>query len=158
MDYFLMDQVEHLNINKIDINTTPEATICKIENLKEVNGIDYIMKEHIISDRLKSLFELYHIQKDWKPFVYIEAAGTGQETFWHLENKEFKLTDVDFHNDSMISAVKKIGCNAPRLFQIKSKNGLSSIVVHLSIVESIMRRHILGLQLNRLCDQSIPYF
>ena len=84
MDYFIIKQLDTVVVNHKDIKDSEEATICKLDDISKVRGIDFIAKDGLISESLKQLFELYCPKNIWKPFVYMDVLKVEQEAFWYL--------------------------------------------------------------------------
>lgn len=145
MDYFLLKQSNQIAWNQNEISQSKEATLCKLDDITQFKGIDYLSKENLISDRLKLILESFLPKNIWKPYVFMDMKKEKQEIFWNLEAEiylpdKLELNSIGYPHRMQID-VEKI----PRIFRIVQKKGMVFIFLHLSVAESMLRRGILGL-------------
>ena len=128
MDYFLLKQSGTVTVPKApktEDTSLEDPSVRIIHDIPSLQKFDYIAGEHLISDRLKQLLEQYLPEQLWRPCVFVDTQTVEQITFAE---------------------------KAPGLLHLRGSKGMSFLVVHLSVAESILRRGICGLELLRLTD------
>lgn len=153
MDYFLLKQLSIIPVYSKQISEEQEATICQTKHISSLLSFDYLEEEQLISDRLKVLLEQLTISVQWKPFIFLDSSSNQQAMFWHFTPVSLQPKELDYFIDGFVCHFTLDyleGRHIPPIFQIKSKKGTISNIVHLSVAESILRRGYTGLQLLRL--------
>ncbi|MSS63119.1 hypothetical protein [Velocimicrobium porci] len=146
MDYFLVQQKEMRAIEIQETLQEENVTICKVKNIGPVEGLDYIQKRNLVSNRFKELLELYQPKEKYQPYVYISTENQQEKTFWHWNITEYQPKVVQYRIDGLVQSIEVDNGDIPRMFYICSPKGIRSIIVHLSIAESVLRRGYLGLE------------
>lgn len=172
MDYFLIKQPETISIPKPPKSApfTPDepsiriltpgffsdtpAPSPKTINLNNLDKFDYIANEHLLSSRLKQLFEQYLPPQPWRPCVFVNPEKKDQRTFWFLPALPYTPKRVDTASNGIPCAIyadePDFARKSPGIFCVHGSKGASYLIVHLSVAESILRRGICGLELVRL--------
>ena len=113
-----------------------------LESEKNMELIDYIADENLISDELKNLMEMY------LPKLEYESVKKEGKIFWKFNPPVYEGCGVEYNND-IISKISFISNTIPLAFTISSPKR-KYVIVRLAIVESILRRGILGLKFRRI--------
>ena len=157
MDYFIVKQLGTASIPKdpgLGPSTGKEPSIRIMEDVSVLGKFDFIASEMLVSDRFKQLLEQYLMEQPWRPCVFIEPPKKAQTTFWFLPPLPYSPSRVSTMPSGLPSAVyverEDFARKSPGIFRIRSPKGVYSMVVHLSVAESILRRGICGLELARL--------
>lgn len=161
MDYFLIRQSGTVSIPKAPKTEDPssmEPSVRIMENLSALDKFDYIASEHLFSDQLKQLIEQYLPEQLWRPCAFINPQKKDQKSFWFLPDLPYKPKQVVIGSNSIPSAVyideTDFAQKAPAILRIRNPKGTVFLIVHLSVAESILRRGICGLELQRLGKQT----
>lgn len=147
MDYLLLKQADSLAVKRGEITETDGAVICKSDDIQELHGVDFLEREGLASDRLKLLLEAYLVQKDWRACIFVNPGKAGAETFWFLDPEEYTPAQTGLDPASILTKLYFSDTEIPRIFTVKPEKGVKSLVLHLSVAESILRRGILGLRM-----------
>lgn len=157
MDYFMIRQSGTITIPKAppEESAAPEdPSVRAMIDLSLLDKFDYLAIEHLFSDPLKQVIEQYLPEQLWRPCVFIHPQKKEQKTFWFLPPLPYQPKQVTFASNGLPAAIavepQDFCKKAPGIFRIRSPKGSVSIVVHLSIAESILRRGICGLELVKL--------
>lgn len=155
MDYFMIRQSGTITIPKATEPSSPEdPSVRTMENLTLLDQFDYLAAEHLLSDPLKQVVEQYLPEQLWRPCVFIHPQKKEQKTFWFLPSLPYQPKQVTFAPNGLPSSIfieeQDFAKKAPGILRIRSPKGTVSIIVHLSVAESILRRGICGLKLVRL--------
>ncbi len=175
MDYFLVRQQGSISIPNVLLKETkpspsdsmePSVRImesgssCKeihhpsADAFAELDRFDYIANEHLLSERLKDLIEQYLPEQFWRPCVFVDLKRKEQKTFWFLPTLPYAPKRVDMAPNGIPDAIYIEACDfaksSPGIFCVRNRNGASFLIVHLSVAESILRRGICGLKLERI--------
>lgn len=159
MDYFLLKQSGTISIPKPprpEAAPSQEPSIRIMEGVSSLDKFDYIAVEHLISDPFKQLLEQYLLGQPWRPCVFVEPLKKAQKAFWFLPPLPYLPDRVVFASNGMPAAVyineQDFAGKSPGIFRIRGPKGTVYIIMHLSIAESILRRGICGLALERLTE------
>lgn len=159
MDYFMIRQSGTITIPKApatESNLPENPSVRTMENLMLLDKFDYLANEHLLSDRLKQVIEQYLPEQLWRPCVFIHPQKKEQKTFWFLPPLPYQPKQVTFAPNGLPAAVfiekQDFAKKAPGILRIRSPKGAVSVIVHLSVAESILRRGICGLELVRLAE------
>jgi len=162
MDYFLMKQSGTISIPKAampEVPSSQEPSVRITEDLPSMSKYDYIASEQLLSDRLKQLLEQYLPEQPWQPCVFIDPKKKEQITFWFLPDLPYVPRQVIMASNGLPAAVfideQDFAKKSPGIFRIRSPKGTVFLIVHLSVAESILRRGICGLELERLKDLAV---
>ena len=157
MDYFMIRQSGTITIPRApseEADSTEDPSVRVMEDLTLLDKFDYLAGEHLLSDPLKQVIEQYLPEQLWRPCVFIHPQKKEQKTFWFLPPLPYQPKQVVFASNGLPAAVvveaQDFAKKAPGIFRIRSPKGAVSVVVHLSVAESILRRGICGLELVRL--------
>lgn len=157
MDYFLIKQSGTVTIPKDTMakDASPEDPSVRImQNVSSLDQFDYISQEHLISDPLKQLLEQYLPEQFWRPCVFVDTQKQEMKTFWFLPDLPYVPKKVVTASNGIPAAVyvdaQDFAKKAPAILLIHVSKGMSFLVVHLSVAESILRRGICGLEIIRL--------
>ena len=114
--------------------------------------IDYDEKRGLISDRLKILIKMCmpFYEFDSVPFVFMSEDRAKTALYWKFDAPVFERFNAAYRNDGMISHIKLNDNKTPLIFTAISPEGMRSMVVHLAVAESALRRSILGIKFTRL--------
>ena len=155
MDYFILEQVSYFKgLDAQQVSKTKGSELYRTSKTADLQDIDYIEKDFLISDRLKLLFEKYLPYNKWELRVFLDL-NKGQAVFWKLEAEEYMATEQSVFDENGILQELRISemLNTP-IFKVilpeNTKDRSFSIVVHLSVAESILRRKYLGVNLIRI--------
>ena len=139
------------------IPSSPDISVRPMSDISSLDRFDYISAETLLSDRLKLLFEQYLIDQDWKPCVFIDQEKKLQKTFWFLPPLPYQPSRIIYASNGLPAYVyieeSDFARKSPGIFRIRSHKGPHTVIVHLSVAESILRRGICGLELVRLEDR-----
>lgn len=113
-----------------------------LESEENMELIDYIAEENLISDRLKNLIEMY------LPKLEYESVKKDKKTFWKFNPPVYEGCSVEYNNGT-ISKILFISNTIPLAFTICSPEK-KYVMVRLAMAESILRRGILGLKFTRM--------
>lgn len=149
MRYFVMESINN-EMPRQSQGGKPEVR--QVPDLSDFYGIDYVARDGLISDRLKLLIELYMPGYDFKPVAFLDMNKPEQIIFWEFNPTLYNDCQADYRNNGLLSHISLNSDNAPPVFSMRSPKGLYSIIVHISVAESILRRNILGLKLTRLLE------
>ncbi|MDE7312409.1 MAG: hypothetical protein K2N87_12450 [Eubacterium sp.] len=171
MDYFLLKQSGTVTIPKApkteastsaDTSGAQEPSVRVMEHVGVLGKFDYIAREHLVSDRLKQLLELYLPGFAWRPCVFIDPPRKEQQTFWFLPALPYLPRRVVTASNGMPAAIfiseQDFARKAPGVLRIRSPKGTVFFLVHLSVAESILRRGICGLELEKLSSGEATAF
>ncbi len=154
MDYFILNQLEPISIPKPQNFPGADPCVCLMENLNPLEKFDYIASEAFVSDRLKQLIEQYLPEQDWQPCFFVDISKKAQKTFWRLPRLPYAPERIaSAPNGTPLAIYVKesdFAFKSPGIFRIRSPKGTPYTIVHLSVAESILRRGICGLSLQRL--------
>jgi len=126
------------------------AGIVMASDLNRFNEFDYDARSELISERLKSLMELYMPKYDFKPVIYWDTAKKEQAIFWRFRPPFYEEYQATYRNDGIVSYISLPNNSAPIVFTARSPKGIQSIVVRMAVAESALHRSILGLKFTRL--------
>ena len=87
---------------------------------------------------------------DSVPVVFLSADRVDLAVYWKFDPPVFECFDAAYRNDGFISLIKFKGNKQPLIFTAVSPKGMRSIVIHMAVAESALRRSILGLKLTKL--------
>lgn len=161
MDYFMIKQTGTIVIPKEEsfasfAASSTEISIRPMADLSQLDRFDYIASETLISDRLKLLFEQYLIEQDWKPCVFIDQERKLQKTFWFLPSLPYQPRKIIYASNGLPAAIyieeSDFAKKSPGIFRIRCRKGPHTVIVHLSVAESMLRRGICGLEFVRLVE------
>lgn len=157
MDYFMIRQSGTITIPKAspeESRVQEDPSVRVMENLALLNKFDYLAIEHLLSDPLKQVIEQYLPEQLWRPCVFIHPQKKEQKTFWFLPPLPYQPKQVTFASNGLPATIviqdEDFAKRAPGILRIRSPKGAVSIIVHLSVAESILRRGICGLELVKL--------
>lgn len=157
MDYFLLKQSGTVSIPKASVSEASDPlapSVRVMDHVDPLDKFDYISREHLISDRLKLLLELYLPRQAWRACVFIDSQRKEQKTFWFLPALAYRPQQVTAASNGMPAAVyvkeQDFAKKAPGILRVRSPKGMVYYLLHLSVAESILRRGICGLELVRL--------
>ena len=157
MDYFLLKQSGTVTLPKApktEDASLEDPSVRIIHDIPSLQKFDYIAGEHLISDRLKQLMEQYLPEQLWRPCVFVDTQTVEQITFWFVPSLPYVPKKVVAASNGIPAAVyidaQVVAEKAPGILHIQGAKGMSFLVVHLSVAESILRRGICGLKLLRL--------
>ena len=103
-----------------------------------------------ISDNLKQLIELYLPEYDFQPVIFKDSVKPDMIALWKFSPEIYSDCKATYRNDGIVSHLMPADIDMPIAFTTKSDRGVSSIVVHLAIAESIYRRGMLGVKFTRI--------
>ena len=159
MDYFMIRQSGTITIPKAlatESSSPEDPSVRTMKDLTLLNKFDYLANEHLPSTPLKQVIEQYLPEQLWRPCVFIHPQKKEQKTFWFLPPLPYQPKQVTFSSNGLPVAVfidkQDFAKKAPGILRIRSPKGTVSIIVHLSVAESILRRGICGLELVRLAE------
>jgi len=149
MRYFVM---EHIDSEMTRRSQGYAAEIRETSDLGAFYGIDFAARDGLISERLKLLMERYMPKYSFVPVVFLDTKKQEQIGFWRFSPPILSPAhyQADYRNTGVISHISVTRENAPTVFSVRSPKGAWSVVVHVSVAESMLRRGILGLKLTRL--------
>lgn len=157
MDYFLIKQSGTVTIPKDTMAkdaSSEDPSVRIMQNVSSLDQFDYISQEHLISDPLKQLLEQYLPEQFWRPCVFVDTQKQEMKTFWFLPDLPYVPKKVVTASNGIPAAVyvdaQDFAKKAPAILLIHVSKGMSFLVVHLSVAESILRRGICGLEIIRL--------
>ncbi len=157
MDYFLIKQSGTVTIPKDTMakdTSSEDPSVRIMQNVSSLDQFDYISQEHLISDPLKQLLEQYLPEQFWRPCVFVDTQKQEMKTFWFLPDLPYVPKKVVTASNGIPAAVyvdaQDFAKKAPAILLIHVSKGMSFLVVHLSVAESILRRGICGLEIIRL--------
>ena len=157
MDYFLIKQSGTVTIPKDTMakdTSSEDPSVRIMQNVSSLDQFDYISQEHLISDQLKQLLEQYLPEQFWRPCVFVDTQKQEMKTFWFLPDLPYVPKKVVTASNGIPAAVyvdaQDFAKKAPAILLIHVSKGMSFLVVHLSVAESILRRGICGLEIIRL--------
>ena len=157
MDYFLIKQSVTVTIPKDTMakdTSSEDPSVRIMQNVSSLDQFDYISQEHLISDPLKQLLEQYLPEQFWRPCVFVDTQKQEMKTFWFLPDLPYVPKKVVTASNGIPAAVyvdaQDFAKKAPAILLIHVSKGMSFLVVHLSVAESILRRGICGLEIIRL--------
>lgn len=154
MDYFLLKQSGNISIPRTKDNKHDEPSIRIMQDISQLDRFDYLAAESLVSDRMKLLLEQYLLDSEWQPCAFVEPSKKLQKIFWFLPPLSYFPEQVTTApNGTVCSIHVKKGdfCKkSPGIFRIPNPKGTPSVIVHLSVAESILRRGLCGLELVRL--------
>ena len=150
--YYVLEQLD----NTPSIPPPKTTEVQRITGIKEINACDYFSRYGLISAKLKKLFEMYMPGYHFELAAYIDTLKPDVTALWIFKPKTYFNFQATYRNDGNISHITTPNVDTPRIFAIKSPKGVRSIIVHIAVAESILRRNIFGLKLTRLleCEQS----
>ena len=158
MDYFLIRQSGTITIPKAppsESSAPEDPSVRTMKDLPLLDKFDYIAVEHLLSDSLKKIIEQYLPEQPWRPCVFINPEKKEQKTFWFLPPLPYQPKEVTYASNGLPASIvvdaQDFAKKAPGILRIRSPKGTVFILVHLSIAESILRRGLCGLELERLC-------
>ena len=146
--YFVMEQLD----NAPNIPPPKTKEVQKMTNLEIINGIDYFSRYGLISDDLKRLFEIFMPGFSFELAAYLDSAKSDVTALWLFNPPVYSDFQSTFRTDGTVSHVNTIDTDMPRIFMVKSPKGIRSIIIHLAVAESMLRRNICGLKLTRLFE------
>ena len=160
MDYFLLKQSGTVSIPKAPpekASDPMEPSVRTIGQVGILDKFDYIAREHLVSDRLKHLLALYLPCQIWRQCVFIDPPRKDLRTFWFLPALSYLPKQVETASNGMPAAVwveeQDFAKRAPGILHVRSPKGTVYYLVHLCVAESILRRGICGLELERLSSE-----
>ncbi len=134
--------------------SSEDPSVRIMQNVSSLDQFDYISQEHLISDPLKQLLEQYLPEQFWRPCVFVDTQKQEMKTFWFLPDLPYVPKKVVTASNGIPAAVyvdaQDFAKKAPAILLIHVSKGMSFLVVHLSVAESILRRGICGLEIIRL--------
>jgi uncharacterized protein YjbI with pentapeptide repeats len=146
--YFVMEQLD--NVPNIP---SPKITeVQKISNLMNIDGIDYFSRYCLISDSLKKLIEIYLPGYGFELAAYLDSAKPIVTALWIFNPQVCSDFEAVYRTDGHVSHLTLTGVDTPRIFIVKSPKGIRSIIIHLAVAESMLRRNICGLKLTRILE------
>ena len=145
--YFVMEQLD--NIPNIPPPKTTEVQ--KMTNLMNINGIDYFTRYSLISDDLKKLIEIFMPGYNFELAAYLDSEKQDVITLWTFNPPVCGDFETVYRTDGHVSHITPTD-DMPRIFMVKSPKGIHSIIVHLTVAESMLRRNIYGLKLTRILE------
>jgi len=146
--YFVMEQLD--NAPNIPLPITTEVQ--KIANLIKIDGIDYFSRYGLISDNLKKLIEKFMPGYNFELAVYMDSENPDVTALWIFNPPAYSDFEVAFRTDGHVSHITPANDDIPRIFMVKSPKGIRSIIIHLAVAESMLRRNIYGLKLTRILE------
>jgi len=129
-----------------------EAEVVLASDLSRFSEIDYDLRSDLISERLKLLLEQYMPEYDFVPVVYFDKAKEEQLIFWRFSPELYTDYQATYKKDGALSHISFTNDQTPIIFTARSPRGVRSIVVRMAVVESALRRSILGLKFTKLND------
>jgi hypothetical protein len=166
MDYFILEQISSINFDAVKITSGADTAIYKTKKAAELSKFDYMLanrRNHLISDRLKQLFEQFLPHNEWQLSVYMDLDKAAKATedpdsaeikkiFWETELPEYMpAQETAFKNNGYVQELRLDG-EPPVIFKAGSPPGMFpvrvfSLIVHISVAESMLRRKYLGVKL-----------
>ena len=151
MDYFVLEQIDHVSINSIKVGETKNSVLYKSNEISKLLKFDYIHKGSLVSERVKQLFESYLPHNRWVMNGYVDTENGDTLVFWKMGLFEcIPLQGSVFRNDGIVKMISLSDDSLPVVFKVRSPRGVISDIVHISVAESLLRRKYLGLKLTRL--------
>ena len=151
MDYFVLEQIDHVSINATKTGETKNSILYKASDISKLLRFDYIYKGSLVSDRVKQLFERYLPNNRWTMNGYVDIENGDTLVFWQMNLFEYiPPKETVFGNDGKVKGISFCIDSPPVIFKVKSPRGVISDIVHISVAESLLRRKYLGLKLTRL--------
>lgn len=154
MDYFLLKQSGNISIPRTKDNKHDEPSIRIMQDISQLDRFDYLAAESLVSDRMKLLLEQYLLNSEWQPCAFVEPSKKLQKIFWFLPPLSYFPEQVTTAPNGTVCSIhvkKEDFCKkSPGIFRIPNPKGTPSVIVHLSVAESILRRGLCGLELVRL--------
>ena len=147
--YFLMEEPE--KIWNLPLGEGKEAA--EVKSLEALQRADYVIQsnhDRLVSGSLKQLIEAYYPKIACKPVFYKDSAGGGMAAYWNIEPPAVDGSHFTFGSNGAVSGISSNDFDAPHIFCVASEKGARSIVAHLALVESMLRRGIQGVKLTRL--------
>jgi uncharacterized protein YjbI with pentapeptide repeats len=146
--YFVMEQLD----NTPNIPPPKTTEVQKITNLMNINGIDYFSRYCLISDNLKKLIEIFMPGFIFELASYLDFVKQDVTTLWIFNPPVLSNIEAAYRADGHVSHITPTE-DMPRIFMVKSPKGIRSIIIHLAVAESMLRRNIYGLKLTRILQQ-----
>jgi len=153
MDYFVLEQIDYASLNAVKTGETKNAVLYRSTSseISKLLKFDYIYKGSLISERVKQLFESYLPKNKWIMNGYVDIETGMQEVFWQMDLFEcIPQNETAFRNDGIVKTIFLGNDPPPVIFKVKSPRGVISDIVHISVVESLLRRKYLGVRLTRV--------
>lgn len=142
MDYFRLEQDGSVDIGKKERRAEGDTVIYQVEDMNILKEIDYIAKEGLVSGRMNQFLKSFLPKSQWNSYVFMDTEE--QEEFYQLEVEEYQPEQIWFEKSGKISGMQMELQKAPRIFQVVPEGGNAAIILHLSLVEAILRRGIYG--------------
>jgi len=127
-----------------------DTDVVLASDLSRFSGIDYDARSELISERLKLLIEQFMPEYDFEPIVYYDRTKDEQMVFWWFSPALYTDYQATFRNDGAVLHIDFSHNHAPIVFTAQSPRGIRSIVVRMAVVESALRRSILGLKFTKV--------
>ncbi len=161
-DYFLLKQKWAVALPKRNasekLSASTEPTVRIMADTSVLEKFDYLSTDALVSDRLKLLFEQYLWGYDWRPCAFVSLTSQKQQTFWFLPQIAYTPEQIETDSAGIPCSLHikeaDFAQKSPGIFRICSPRNDPFIIVHLSVAESMLRRGICGLELERLYSRS----
>ena len=148
MRYFIMKPLGKILLPQTEEREGTEVIITS--DISRFGEIDYDERSGLISDRFKSLIELYTLKSDFEPVVYLDAEKQEQAVFWRFAPPVYENYKAIYKNNGVPSHISfHEPEDAPILFTAKSPRGVRSVIISMAVAESALRRGILGVKFTK---------
>ena len=87
--------------------------------------------------------------------AYLDSEKQDVTVLWIFNPPVLDDLESTYKPDGHVSGITSI-VDTPPIFMVKSPKGACSIIIHLAVAESMLRRNILGLKLTRLPVHTRP--
>jgi hypothetical protein len=81
--------------------------------------------------------------------AYLDSVKPDFTALWIFNPPVRSDFEVTYRTDGHVSQITPTD-DMPHIFMVKSPKGIRSIIIHLAVAESMLRRNIYGLKLTRL--------
>ena len=146
--YFVMEQLD----NAPNIPPPNTKGVQRMTNLISIDGIDYFSRNALISDNLKKLIEVFMPGYSFELAAYQDSSKPVVTPLWIFNPPVCSDFEAVYKTDGHVSHIAFTNTDTPRIFIAKSPKGIRSIIIHLAVAESMLRRSICGLKLTRILE------
>jgi hypothetical protein len=151
MRYYVMEPSNTVSLPAVPKNEN--AKLVFTTDLGRFSDVDYDPRNKLISNGFKLLMEQYLLDYDFMPITYCDLNKGDQMTFWRFEPDHYSDFNASYKNDGTVSNINTFSdSNTPIAFTAKSPKGILSVLVRMAVVESALRRCILGLKFTKVND------
>ena len=150
-DYFVMEQIEYIKMPTVKIAETKDSVTYKTNRITELKNFDYIYKGHLVSDDAKQLLEMFLPHNEWFLHGYVDSEKNTIASFWRLDAAEYVPGEgTVFRPDGLVQELRLSDEQSPAVCKVKSPKGTVSLIAHLAVAESMLRRGIMGIKFTRI--------